>query len=55
MRLLLVAFLLGQASAPSARTTYLFSYFTGNGEDGLHFAASQDGLVWTPVSGGRSF
>lgn len=35
--------------------TYLFSYFTGNGEDGLHFATSTDGLKWTAVNGGRSF
>jgi beta-xylosidase len=34
---------------------YLFSYFTGNGEDGLHFASSRDGLTWTAVAGGRSF
>jgi beta-xylosidase len=34
---------------------YLFSYFTGNGEDGLHLAASADGLTWTALNGGRSF
>jgi len=34
---------------------YLFSYFTGNGEDGLHLAGSRDGLVWKPLAGGRSF
>jgi hypothetical protein len=34
---------------------YLFAYFTGNGEDGLHFARSTDGLTWTAVAGGRSF
>ena len=33
---------------------YLFSYFTGNGEDGLHIAYSRDGLVWEPVNGGKS-
>jgi hypothetical protein len=42
------------ASGPAA-TTCLFAYFTGNGEDGLHFAASTDGLTWTAVAGGRSF
>ena len=26
---------------------YLFSYFKGNGEDGLHLAYSNDGLKWT--------
>jgi beta-galactosidase len=34
---------------------YLFSYFTGNGEDGLHLAYSQDGLQWQPISNGKSF
>ncbi len=34
---------------------YLFAYFTGNGEDGLHFARSSDGFTWTAVAGGRSF
>ncbi len=34
---------------------YLFSYFTGNGEDGLHLAGSMDGLTWTALNGGKSF
>lgn len=34
---------------------FLFSYFTGNGEDGLHFARSEDGARWRQVAGGRSF
>ena len=33
---------------------YLFSYFTGNGEDGLHLACSTDGLKWTALNGGKS-
>jgi hypothetical protein len=33
---------------------YLFSYFTGEGADGLHVACSSDGLAWTPVNGGRA-
>jgi hypothetical protein len=33
---------------------YLFSYFTGNGEDGLHLAFSRDALNWTVLNGGRS-
>lgn len=32
---------------------YLFSYFTGNGEDGLHLAYSTDGYQWTALKGGR--
>ncbi len=34
---------------------YLFSYFVGNGEDGLHLATSDDGLKWTALRGGASF
>ena len=34
---------------------YLFAYFTGNGEDGLHFARSEDGTRWRRVADGRSF
>jgi hypothetical protein len=49
----------GVASAPApvpaaddAPTTrqYLFSYFRGNGETGLHLAHSTDGLTWTPLN-----
>lgn len=35
--------------------TYLFSYFIGNGEDGLHLAWSTDGFNWEPLKGGHSF
>jgi hypothetical protein len=42
-------------SSARTPTTFLFSYFVGNGEDGLHFATSADGLAWTAVAGGRSF
>jgi hypothetical protein len=37
------------------RSAYVFSYFTNNGEDGLHLLSSADGLQWTPLNGGRSF
>ncbi len=39
------------AAAPPAG--YVFSYFTGNGESGLHLAYSRDGLRWQPLNGGR--
>jgi hypothetical protein len=42
-------------AAQRAPQRYLFSYFTGNGEDGLHFAASADGLTWTALKDGASF
>lgn len=34
---------------------YLYSYFAGNGEDGLHLAYSTDGFEWKALNGGRSF
>jgi beta-galactosidase len=34
---------------------YLFSYFTGNGEDGLHLMYSHDGLIWRTLNNGASF
>lgn len=42
-------------ASPPSDEVFLFSYFTGNGEDGLHFARSDDGARWRPVDGGRSF
>ena len=46
----------GHRVTPAAKQSeaYLFAYFTGNGEDGLHLAHSADGLVWTPLNGGKS-
>lgn len=34
---------------------YLFSYFMGNGEDGLHLAWSEDGKTWQALKDGQSF
>ena len=42
-------------SAFAGKPAYLFSYFIGNSEDGLHLAYSYDGLTWTPLNEGRSF
>lgn len=36
-------------------SVYMFSYFTGNGEDGLHLAYSSDGLKWEMLNNGQSF
>ena len=53
--------LLSFVSLAGAETTavpencYLFSYFTGRGEDGLHLAWSADGLKWTAFRDGASF
>ncbi len=38
-----------------AQKHYLFSYFVGNGEDGLHLAHSTDGYHWKALNDGRSF
>jgi predicted GH43/DUF377 family glycosyl hydrolase len=39
----------------SASEVYLFSYFKGNGEDGLHLAYSEDGYNWKPLRNDSSF
>jgi len=36
------------------KKVYLFSYFMGNGEDGLHLAASMDSYHWEALNGGKS-
>jgi hypothetical protein len=33
---------------------YLFSYFTDNGEDGLHLMYSHDGIIWRTLNHGAS-
>lgn len=57
MRLTFCA-LLGCLLLPVARaaadTAYLFTYFTRNGQSGLHLAWSEDGYTWQPLNGGRS-
>ena len=42
------------APAPDG-DAYVFAYFIGNGEDGLHLAGSPDGYRWDALNGGRSF
>lgn len=45
-------------SASAQRDTnnvYLFSYFKGNGEDGLHLAYSYDGYTFTALNNDKSF
>jgi hypothetical protein len=39
----------------AAGKVYLFSYFKGNGEDGLHLAYSRDGLTWTALNNDKAF
>jgi len=49
--LLLLLLLVGRAAA--AEEAYLFTYFTRNGEDGLHLAWSEDGYKWEALNAGR--
>lgn len=34
---------------------YMFSFFQGNGEDGLQLAYSYDGLTWEALNNNQSF
>jgi beta-xylosidase len=43
------------AVAQDGEQYYAFSYFKGNGEDGLHLAVSIDGLAWKAVNNDSSF
>ena len=54
--LLLTVAALASASSrvEAADNVFLFTYFTGNGEDGLHLAWSEDGYRWTALNGGGS-
>lgn len=49
---LFLAIFMMACSEPEA---YLFSFFTGNGEDGLHLARSKDGLHWTALRNNEPF
>jgi hypothetical protein len=51
--LLLLATPLARAAEPA--TAYLFTYFTKNGEDGLHLAWSADGYKWEKLNEGKSY
>ncbi len=44
-----------ESSARKPADGCLFSYFVGNGEDGLHLAESRDGYHWQALRGGKSF
>lgn len=54
--LILVLILLGIFGCTKEEPeVYLFSFFKGNGEDGLHLATSKDGLTWTALKNNKSF
>ncbi|MEF8846262.1 MAG: hypothetical protein V5A59_12370 [Bacteroidales bacterium] len=43
-----------EANAQDNNQMFMFSYFTGNGEDGLHMAYSHDGYQWKALNEGES-
>lgn len=58
LRVLCVLVLALLAASPlpaAAQQAYVFTYFTGNGEDGLHLAWSRDGYTWEKLNDGRSY
>ena len=44
-----------QGIAQEKNEVYMFSYFMGNGEDGLHLAWSDDGMKWMALNDNKSF
>ena len=45
----------GRLLGVESNEAFLFTYFTRNGEDGLHLAWSEDGTTWQALNEGRSF
>lgn len=42
-------------NAKENKEVYMFSYFMGNGEDGLHLAYSYDGMKWEVLNNNQSY
>lgn len=53
LAVIILIFLFGCTKKES--DVFLFSFFKGNGEDGLHLAASNDGLSWYALNNNESF
>ncbi len=53
--LILIFISLNFITGCAEKKAYLFSYFTGNGEDGLHLAYSLDGYTWESLNNEGSF
>jgi sucrose-6-phosphate hydrolase SacC (GH32 family) len=51
----LISIILFLQCTKTQKEVYLFSYFKGNGEDGLHLAYSYDGLKWSALNNDQSF
>lgn len=54
LRVYFLALLLPIAASAQKDSVYIFSYFKGNGEDGLHLAYSTNGLQWKALQNDRS-
>jgi len=52
---ILLSLFIGGCSQPPDGEVYLFSYFKGNGEDGLYLAYSPDGYHWEELGENQSF
>ena len=55
MRYLFLYLLFSAILCQGGGNHYVFSYFTDNGQDGLHLACSTDGLNWKVLNNGKSF
>ena len=54
-KFLALIFTITLAACSQQPDVYMFSFFQGNGEDGLHLAYSHDGYTWTPLKNNESF
>jgi hypothetical protein len=52
---ILLSVLILSSYSQDKNEVYMFSYFMGNGEDGLHLAYSTDGLKWEALKNNKSF
>jgi beta-galactosidase len=53
MRYLLLIFIFLGFQSQGQEKIYLFTYFTDNGQDGLHLAFSKDGMNWEAMNNGK--
>jgi beta-xylosidase len=53
--LILLIFITSNLSIRKMIKVYMFSYFINNGQDGLHYAYSHDGLAWNSLKHDSSF
>ena len=54
MKYLILLFVFLALQSKGQEQVYLFSYFTDNGQDGLHLAFSKDGLNWKALNSAKS-